>query len=249
MYWSHQATQGRPPFRKKNLQDLLRLTLGAVELSSTRREALSSVAAGAGPKWLPGGLGAYQHAVYETGVVFEFSQLALHDFTSHGNEAVWERPLTYLPPGHKNWRTVHIDLALFSQERQVETRIEFGRADVRSRPRARDVKLQEDAEKLLAATDARLAFKNDDEPSGMEVENYIILWDERDSREGAGTKKEAKLTAARGNAWLERCESYAEAATQDVGVPVVLETVAASSLMTLEHGSHRSAFAAIYSIG
>jgi len=245
MYWSHQIERGRPAERKRNLLDLLRLTLGAVELSSTRREAMSSVAAGASPKWLPGGVSDHKHAVYETSVVFDFTQLAAHDFASHSNEAVWERPLTYLPAGATYWRRISIDLSLFSATRNVETRIEFGRAKPKSRPTLRDEKLEEDAGKLFDARVARLAAKDDPDPSRLDVENFIILWDERHSEQS----REAKLTVNRGEVWLDRCQQYAQAATTRLNGPTVtLEGVAASSLMTLEPRTHRTAFAALYAI-
>lgn len=249
MYWSHQLVSGRPPARKKNLQDLLRLTLGAVELASTRREAVGAVPAGGSPTWLPGSLTEYKHAVYETSVVYEFSQLAQHDFRAHGNDAVWERPLAYLPSGAQYWRRAHIDMALFSQARKVETRIEFGKSSPNTRrlTATRDLKLEEDAHKLHEAREAHRAHKSDSDPEEdrkLTIENFVVLWDERDSRD----RSDAKLTRARAEAWRKRCLTHAGSATEKLGFAVELEAVAASSLMTLENDAHRTAYAAIYCI-
>ncbi|MBT1634569.1 hypothetical protein [Clavibacter michiganensis] len=185
-------------------------------------------------------------------MVYEFSQLAQHDFEAHGSDAVWERPLAYVPDDHKNWRQIHVDLSLFSKKDRVETRIEFGKSDPRpaARPTPRDEKLDGDSRKLHLARDIYRAVKDDPdiaEDSRLAVENYVILWDERDSR--TTSKVDAKLTGARAKLWQTRCEQYATSATATVGVAVVLEAVAASSLMTLEKDAHRNAFAAIYSIG
>ena len=248
MYWQHFVDKGRPADRRRNLQDLLRLTLASVEIVATRREALDSVAE---VNALPPTLTAYRHSVYETSVVYEFSQLARQDFEAHGNTPVWERPIAWQVPGGTYWRSGHIDMALFSRKREVETRIEFGKADPRpnSRPHPRDLKLEADARKLFEASKEHRASKNDPPSnSGDEasIENFVVIWDERDSRSRPST---AKLTAKRGQDWLGRCRDHATAATGRVECNVVLEAVAASTLVSFDSSVHRSAFAAIYSVG
>lgn len=247
MYWQHFVDRGRPDARRRNLQDLLRLTLASVEIVATRREALDSVA---GVEVLPSTLAAYRHSVYETSVVYEFSQLARQDFQAHGNISVWERPVAWQVPDGKNWRSCYIDMALFSDKRKVETRIEFGKASpiLNSRPNPRDRKLEEDAQKLFDLRKEHRAFKEDNPADNIEVtsiENFVVIWEERDSRVHKST---AKLTQKRGRDWLDRCRHHATAATRRIGCSVVLEAVAASTLLSFNSSVHRSAFAAIYSV-
>lgn len=247
MYWQHFVERGRPATRSRNLQDLLRLTLASVEIVATRREALDSVAQVAR---LPQALRTYRHAVYETSVVYEFSQLARQDFEAHGNTSVWERPIAWRAPNGKYWKTSHIDMSLFSKDGKVETRIEFGKSDPRpnSRPHPRDMKLESDALKLLEAAREHRANK-DDQPPDMdavpEIENFVVIWEARDSRI---QKRTSKLTGRRGKEWLKRCRHHAAAATNNVGCSIVLEAAAASTLVSFEPDVHRSAMAAIYSV-
>lgn len=247
MYWQHFVDRGRPAERRRNLQDLLRLTLASVEIVATRREALDSVTETAA---LPTPLVAYRHASYETSVVYEFSQLARQDFEAHDNTSVWERPIAWQVPTGKYWRTGHIDMALFSRKRNVETRIEFGKANPRlnSRPNPRDMKLEDDARKLFETRFEHRAFKSDvadEETAAPTTENFVVIWEERDSR---FQKTTSKLTAKRGQLWLERCRHHATAATAHTGSSVTLEAVAASTLVSFNASVHRSAFAAIYSV-
>lgn len=248
MYWQHFVDRGRPPERRRNLQDLLRLTLASVEIVGTRREAIDSVAA-AGD--LPAALSGYRHSVYETSVVYEFSQLARQDFEAHGNTPVWERPLAWRVPGGQNWRSGHIDMSLFSRNRGVETRVEFGKSDPRpnSRPHPRDMKLEDDARKLCEAAGSQTTRKNDAPPAAGEmlrIENYVVVWEERHSEV---QRTAAKLTNRRGDEWLDRCRHHAAAADARVACAVVLEAAAATTLVSFDASIHRSAYAAIYSVG
>lgn len=247
MYWQHFVERGRPDDRRRNLQDLLRLTLASVEIVATRREALDSVT---DPVGLPSTLASYRHSVYETSVVYEFSQLARQDFEAHDNTPVWERPIAWQVPEGTYWRSGHIDMALFSRKRNVETRIEFGKADPRlnSRPYPRDLKLEDDARKLFQTRLEHRASKNDptvDDANAPAVENFVVIWEERDSR---SQKSTAKLTLKRGQDWLERCRHHATAAKDKTDSSVTLEAVAASTLVSFDASVHRSAFAAIYSV-
>ncbi|MFF2267330.1 hypothetical protein ACFVTZ_03630 [Cellulosimicrobium cellulans] len=247
MYWQHFVDRGRPADRRRNLQDLLRLTLASVEIVATRREALDSVAES---NALPTALAAYRHSVYETSVVYEFSQLARQDFEAHGNTPVWERPIAWQVPNGKYWRSGHIDMALFSKTRNIETRIEFGKSDPRlsSRPHPRDLKLEDDGRKLFETRLEHRTSKNEalnEAGTTPSIENFVVIWEERDSRTQKST---AKLTHGRGQDWLERCRHHAAAAAIKTGCSVVLEAVAASSLVSFDPAIHRSAFAAIYSI-
>ncbi|WP_133298452.1 hypothetical protein [Tsukamurella pulmonis] len=238
MYFEHFPDRGRPPGRKRNLQDLLRITLGAVELTSTRREVLDS-SANNSSNLLPKNLQKSQHAIYETTVVYEFSQLARSDFEAHNNAFVWERPIVWTVPGGKNLRSGNIDLALFSQSRDTETRIEFGKAGGSSGS-TRDPKLEEDAEKLLQASKDFRASKSESAPGiGMgTVENYVILWNQ----------SKIKLTKKKMNEWDARCDSHALQASKKLSATIVLECSAAVSLSTFENGKHRTAYAAIYAV-
>ena len=223
------------------------LTLASVEIAGTRREALDTVAGDA--LGLPTSLAEYRHAVYETSVVYEFSQLARQDFEAHGNVPLWERPIAWLPAGGKYWRSGHIDMSLFSKRRNVETRIEFGKANPRpqARPHPRDTKLEDDARKLFETRSDHRARKDLEPNAGMKkIENFVVIWEERDSRR-QGTA--ATLTRTRGQEWLKRCRHHASAATNEVGTSVVLEAVAASTLVSFDAAVRRSAFAAIYSVG
>ncbi|WP_133726093.1 hypothetical protein [Nesterenkonia aurantiaca] len=226
---------------------LLRLTLASVEIVATRREALDSVAEVEG---LPPTLATYRHSVYETSVVYEFSQLARQDFEAHDNTPVWERPIAWQVPDGKYWRAGHIDMSLFSAKRNVETRIEFGKANPRlnSRPSPRDLKLEDDARKLFETRQEHRASKNDTHDSTVKkrsIESFVVIWEERDSRIQKST---AKLTLKRGQEWLQRCRHHATSATTKTGCNVVLEAVAASTLVSFDSSVHRSAYAAIYSI-
>jgi|GEM_PF-1650956 len=243
MYWQHMVRRGRPPERRRNLHDLLRLTLAAVEVASTRREVLDAV--GGSAKRLPSNLLRFRHAVYETSVVYEFSQLARQDFEAHGNVPLWERPISWFPPGAAYWRSAHIDMALFSTTRDVETRIEFGKAIHRPQVK-RDPKLESDAAKLHELRGEHRGSKHDPSNSGKKsVENFVVIWEERDSRTPGAT--DAKLTAGTGKAWLERCVEHAANASTTT-CNVVVEAAAASTLVTFEPRVHRSAFAVIYSV-
>lgn len=247
MYLEKLPERGRPAERTRNLQDLLRLTLAAVEIVGARREALDSVVPPLAPE--VGIPTSYRHAVYETSVVFEFSQLARQDFQAHQNVAVWERPLVWQVPEGTYDRSGHIDMALFSARRDVETRIEFGKADprLRSRPQPRDLKLEDDARKLRDARDSRRWSKDDSTTGLRDVENFVVIWEERDTRV-QGQKTTARLNGRLADAWSARCKDHAAAATTQVGCTVTLEATAASTLMSFEAKVHRSAYAAIYSV-
>lgn len=243
-YTQRLTDRGRPVERKKNILDLLRLTVASVEIVGTRRQALDSVAP---MSEIPPALANHRHSIFETSVVFEFSQLAREDFRNHGNAAVWERPLNWDVQGSTYTRSGSVDMALFSARRSVETRIEFGKSSPRprARPLARDEKLEIEAKKLAEAHSSRRSFRGDTAEGAMsEVENIVILWEERDSR----SLKSAKFTGAKVDAWLERCKTYATAASSSAACRVELEGVAGSSLMSFEADLRRSVFVAAYSV-
>lgn len=245
MYKEKFPSRGQPATRKRHLQDLLRLTLGAVESVSMRREVLDATNT---PRALPANVQKYKHAVYETSVIYEFSQLARRDFEAHGNSYVWERPLVWSVPGRKYLRSGHIDLALFSEDRDVETRIEFGKAAGTNRSK-HDIKLQDDALKLFEARNDYRASKNETAPGiGLgSTENFVILWNETFSA----------LTERSMAAWNRRCDTHAQSASRKVNatVPanagrtrVVSECSAAASLTTFKANKHRTAYAVIYCV-
>ncbi|MDE0572726.1 hypothetical protein ON058_04765 [Demequina sp. B12] len=244
MYRERYESRGRPPEARRNLQDLLRLTLAAVEIAGTRREAMDAVADSI---QAPGSLATYRHDVYETTVVYEFGQLARQDFESHGNVAVWERPLTWTRPGGTYASSGHIDISLFNSRRQVETRIEFGKAEPRPRARPpRDEKLESDALKLHDARNDFASRRADaDAPRGYASENYVVLWDLRDSRK---TKSTARPTKKAFDSWFDRCSAHARAASGRLGFDVVLETAAASDMMSFKADVRRGAYAAIFQV-
>lgn len=252
MYYSNFVRRGPASERKKNLENLLRLSLGAVEIASTRREVLDAVT----PHQVTmlDNLMLPRHNVYETSVVFEFSQLAREDFARHGNLAVWERPLDWMPAAGTYRRHGSIDMALFSESRGFETRIEFGKSSPMRRT-FRDTKLESDAEKLFESKSEPPKLKRAD-GTDWETENFIVLWAERDSRaigsQGGSTRQAGqlppRLTQAAGDKWLENCKRYAAGASKRLQIAVELETVAASSLVSLRRDHHRTAYAAIYSV-
>ena len=248
VYWNRFLRRGHPAEREQNLHDLLRLTIAAAEIASTRREALDEVGKVYTDVGLPAALNDYRHATYETSVVYEFSLLAREDFARHNNVPVWERPLAWLAPGKTYWSSGHIDIALFSAARGVETRIEFGKAEIRSqaRPLPRDVKLESDALKLFEAQSSRRRSRADSNEGMKHVENFVVVWDERDSR--ASSRGAAKFTAAKGEHWLQMCQKHAQAAKTRLGFDVELEAAAASALMTFNRDVRRSVYAAIYSV-
>lgn len=266
MYIDNIGRRGRPKRAAENVKDLLRLTIASVEITATRREALDSVV---DTDRLPVALRDHRHAVYETGTVYEFSQLARADFEAHGNASLWERPL-YDPEtgGVRN-----IDMSLFRTvelrkivphhrngrtEVPVETRIEFGKLggelvedydDADDRLElwiAGESKLASDATKL-----DRLTSRHDPssralgEVSARFIENLVILWVELDSRR-AGDR--AKLTGRRASAWAQAATRHAHSTSGSTGVDITMEAAASTALSSYRRAHHRTAHAAVFSL-
>ncbi|UQN28270.1 hypothetical protein [Brachybacterium kimchii] len=267
MYVESMGSRGKPPDKKKDLRDLLRLTLASVEVSATRREVLDEVAR---VNRLPKALKARRHAVYETSVVYEFSQLARSDFEAHGNTALWERPILNPATG----RVQNIDMSLFRtapaasvfegadtrdgrRDVEVETRIEFGKFDGTLAPGADEGgaralmmsggrKLTSDAKKLhlLSGVHAAGSGQANAVPARV-VENFVVLWKELDSRvDGAY----ARLTRARVKSSYRAAELYARSVSAhlqgvlgDPRFQVKLEASAGCSLSTYRDRIRRSA--------
>ncbi|MCZ4326729.1 hypothetical protein [Brachybacterium paraconglomeratum] len=256
MFYENLGERGRPLAARKNLKDFLRLTLAAVEVVATRREVLDTVA---DPDRLPRALRSKRHAVYETGVVYEFSQLARADCEAHHNASMWERPV--LTPRDTIQR---IDMSLFRTVPlknlrsnatrgldslfPVETRIEFGKLDgdlleepMRGGAGALYInggdKLVYDARKLAELTASHHAGRaEDDRSEARYIENFIILWKELDGRR-TNTPADARLTQARARSWLPAARNYAVQETDRLArdghdVEINVEAVASSSLST-----------------
>lgn len=272
MYVESLGSRRKSAQKKSNLRDLLRLTLAAVEVSATRREVLDEVAV---IDRLPNALKHRRHAVYETSVVYEFSQLARSDFEAHGNTALWERPI--LNPATR--RVQNIDMSLFRTARissvvedaatddletDVETRIEFGKFDgtLRPDPDYANIptlqmnggnKLASDAEKLYLLSGVHDAGTGKtDIVSPRLVENFIVLWKELDSRVDG---PHARLTRALGQTAHSAADAYARAVTtrlqktlSDPSFTVKAEASAACRLSTYRDKLHRSAYATIFSL-
>lgn len=266
MYIDNIGRRGRPKRATENIKDLLRLTIASVEVTATRREALDAVVEA---NRLPEALRDYRHAVYETGTVYEFSQLARADFEAHGNTSLWERPvhdphtggtrnidmslfrtieLRKIIPNHRNGRT----------EVPVETRIEFGKLggelrevhnEVENRLELRisgEPKLASDARKLHRLTSYHApSSETADLVSARFVENLIILWVELDSRRAGGR---AKLTGRRGTAWAQAATRHAQATSREIGVDITMEAAASTTLSSYQAGHHRTAHAAVFSL-
>lgn len=224
-------------------RSLLRLTLGALEIVSTRREVLES---GSEPQvpYLPFGLDGYRKAIYENAVVFEFSQLAREYFATRGGTPVWERPVW--GPGEGSESRQAIDFTVFHEDKP-EIRVEFGISA--STPGSRqDAKLASDALKLYRLRDSHTtdAFDAAHQPlDAAEAErgrpqNYIVLWQER--RGGVAEK----LTHGSYDRWKNDCIARAAAGSVVGQFQILTHRVAASELMTPARGVHRSAYAAIF---
>lgn len=224
-------------------RSLLRLTLGALEIVSTRREVLES---GSEPQvpFLPFGLDGYRKAIYENAVVFEFSQLAREYFAAHGGTPVWERPVW--GPGELKESRQAIDFTVFRED-DPEIRVEFGitASDPRS---TRDAKLASDALKLHRLRDSHATDAFDAAHQRLDAaeaergrpHNYIVLWQER--RGGVAEK----LTHASYDRWKNDCIARSAAESVAGSFTIVTHRVAASELMTPTRGVHRSAYAAIF---
>ncbi len=150
--------QGRPAGLTESLEELLVLTLGAIESVNVERWALSFGALD-GPI-LPGKL---RTAAYETDVVGAVHRLGQRYWERRGEAAMWERPF----PTGKKGRPPAVDIALFSATAERETRVEFGEYS-RS-------KLREDASKLSEL----VGQTHDVYPN---VESYVVLWSESEAR-------------------------------------------------------------------
>ena len=224
-------------------RSLLRLTLGALEIVSTRREVLES---GSEPQvaYLPFGLDGYRKAIYENAVVFEFSQLAREYFAIRGGTPVWERPVW--GPGERVESRQAIDFTVFHEDKP-EIRVEFG-ISASTPGVGQDAKLASDAVSLHRLRDSHAidAFAAAQQPlDAAEAErgrphNYIVLWQER--RGGVGEK----LTHATYDRWKNDCIARATAGSVAGEFTVTTHRVAASELMTPARGVHRSAYAAIF---
>lgn len=266
MYIDNLGRRGRPARATKNIKDLLRLTIASVEITATRREALDSVV---DEKRLPTALRDRRHAVYETGAVYEFSQLARADFEAHGNVSLWERPLHDPRTGG----TRSIDMSLFRNvelgklitnhrngrtEIPVETRIEFGKLgghlteayhredDYLELRVVQEHKLESDSRKLYELTDFHAAGSRaaDFVPARF-VENLVILWTELDSRTVGSS---AKLTGRRAQAWAQAATRRARDVSQAVGFDVTMEAAASTTLSSYLKSHHRTAHAAVFSL-
>lgn len=261
MFYENLGDRGRPLAARKNLKDFLRLTLAAVEVVATRREVLDTVA---DPDRLPPALRNKRHAVYETGVVYEFSQLARADFEAHHNASLWERPVL-TPRGS----TQRIDMSLFrtvplknlrsnatrglDRLVPVETRIEFWKLDAElgedTAPGGTGAlsiiggkKLVEDALKLAELTASHHAGRAEaDRSEPRYIENFVILWKELDGRR-TDRPADARLTQERARSWLPAARNYAVLETDRLArhghdVEIELEAVASSSLSTFRQSA------------
>lgn len=152
-------TRGRPTALTNELEELVVLTLGAIESSNVERWALAFGAAL--PPILPGTLRTNS---YETEVVGSVHRLGQRYWERRGEAAIWERP--FLVPGQTG-RPPAIDIALFNSVAGTETRVEFGLYT--------KTKLGKDAEKL-----AKLSATTED--GFGTVTNYVVLWLDRNDK-------------------------------------------------------------------
>ena len=106
-----------------------------------------------------------KNSSYETEVVSLVHSLGQRYWESRGESAAWERQFPTGNPG----RPQTVDLALFSQVDERETRIEFGFTAKSIKTLSK--KLTEEARKLLSlGSNQEAGFKN--------IENYVVLWHE-----------------------------------------------------------------------
>ncbi len=157
--------QGQPAALTTELEELLVLTLGAIEAVNVERWALQFGAKD--PPVLPGSM---RSSAYETDVVGAIHRLGQRYWERRGEAAMWERPFVTGAAG----RPPAVDISLFDANRGVETRVEFGRFT--------PSKLKSDAAKLAElGTDTHMEF-----PS---VESLLILWVERRDKMTRTTRK------------------------------------------------------------
>lgn len=194
-------TKGRPAALTDALDELLVLTYGAIESTNVERWALAFGAPAPPP--LPGTM---RKSSYETDVVGNIHRMGQRYWLQRNEAAVWERPF---PTGMQG-RPPAVDIALFDQGAQKETRLEFGIYSTSGSSLTKS-KLAKDA-KGLREHITRTA------PGYPIVENYILLW-----HGTRGTASSFTMTAERKKALRTTFAQHARIVTSDASGEFTVE--------------------------
>jgi hypothetical protein len=151
---------GKPPALTTELEELVVVLQGAIELANVERWVLEH-----GEQAPPAGLtGLLRRNAYEVTVVDRFHRLARRDFERRGYVSIWERPLSTGQVG----RPKAIDVSLFKTAQNEEVRLELGLYTKK--------KLADDAKKLFNETGKPCLV-------GYTVaRNLIALWNLREQK-------------------------------------------------------------------
>ncbi len=158
MYTMNPA-RGRSPALTDDLHELLALTYCAIEATNVERWGLEF-----GAPEPPNIGGTLRRNAYETDVVGNLHRIGQRYWLQRGEAAVWERPFLTGARG----RPPAVDIALFNQAGNKETRLEFGLYGSATSPLSK-AKLNTDIKGLVKhAGDKANGYPN--------VENYMLHW-------------------------------------------------------------------------